>query len=33
MAEPLKVECPICVSEIEIGEDYAECPSHHVANV
>ena len=34
MAEPPpKVECPICYNEIEIGEDYAECPSHHVANV
>jgi len=33
MAEPPKVECPICYNEIKIGEDYAECPSNHVANV
>jgi hypothetical protein len=30
MAEPPKVECPFCYSEIEIGDNYAECPSHHI---
>ena len=30
MAEPPKVECPFCYSEIEIEDNYAECPSHHI---